>query len=271
MGVHPCVFTEIGIPYDMDDKYAYKTGDYTSQTLALDANHYAIEGSNVAGYTLWVYTATNNHYRGDNWNGEDLSIFSVDDNTLPLSPHSTNVSTTSVDRTSPSYSDGRLSGSPNVSPATLKKTLSVDQMSANRSPSVDGDNPGFRAAESYVRPTPIATHGDVLSFGFDLRSCTFTLSLNAPSSTEDNTPTEIFLPEFHFPATDTTVEVTGGKWSISIDSADGGLQQRLRWWHAAGEQKLTAKGVRRRQGMALGKEEDDGYLEQCRQKACAVM
>jgi Cellulase (glycosyl hydrolase family 5) len=57
MGTHPCVYTEIGIPYDMDDKYAYRTGDYTSQSLAMDANHYALEGSGAAGYTLWTYVA----------------------------------------------------------------------------------------------------------------------------------------------------------------------------------------------------------------------
>jgi hypothetical protein len=57
MGEHPCLFSEIGIPYDMDNKYAYKTGDYTSQTLAMDANHYALEGSGTAGFTLWTYVA----------------------------------------------------------------------------------------------------------------------------------------------------------------------------------------------------------------------
>lgn len=57
-GIHPSLFTEIGIPYDMDDKYAYKTGDYSSQTAAMDANHFAIEGSGVAGYTLWTYVAS---------------------------------------------------------------------------------------------------------------------------------------------------------------------------------------------------------------------
>jgi hypothetical protein len=57
MGNHPCVLTEFGIPYDMDDKYAYKTGDYSSQASAMDANHYAIEGSLMAGYTLWLYMA----------------------------------------------------------------------------------------------------------------------------------------------------------------------------------------------------------------------
>lgn len=55
MGMHPCVFTEIGIPYDMDNKYAYETGDYTSQTKAMDANHFALEGSGAAGFTLWTY------------------------------------------------------------------------------------------------------------------------------------------------------------------------------------------------------------------------
>ena len=57
-GIHPCLFTEIGIPYDMDDKYAYKTGDYSSQIAAMDANHFALEGSGAAGYTLWTYVGT---------------------------------------------------------------------------------------------------------------------------------------------------------------------------------------------------------------------
>lgn len=55
MGDHPLIFTEIGIPYDMDNKYAYKTGDYSSQTSAMDANHFALEGSGSNGFTLWVY------------------------------------------------------------------------------------------------------------------------------------------------------------------------------------------------------------------------
>ena len=58
MGNHPCVLTEFGIPYDMDDKYAYKTGDYSSQSGAMDANHFAVEGSKMEGYTLWLYMCT---------------------------------------------------------------------------------------------------------------------------------------------------------------------------------------------------------------------
>lgn len=55
LGEHPTLFTEIGIPYDMDDKYAYKTGDYSSQTSSLDANHFAVEGSGAQGFTWWTY------------------------------------------------------------------------------------------------------------------------------------------------------------------------------------------------------------------------
>lgn len=56
-GQTPCLFSEIGIPYDMDKKAAYASGDYASQIRAMDANHYALEGSNV-GFTLWTYCAT---------------------------------------------------------------------------------------------------------------------------------------------------------------------------------------------------------------------
>jgi hypothetical protein len=57
MGNHPVIFSETGIPYDMDDKHAYKTGDYSSQISAMDAIHYALEGSTSNGFTLWNYTA----------------------------------------------------------------------------------------------------------------------------------------------------------------------------------------------------------------------
>lgn len=70
--------------------------------------------------------------------------------------------------------------------------------------------------------------------------------------------------------------VSGGKWTISVDGGDGdgegGVVQKLRWWHGVGPQNLTVKGVRRRVGMALGREEEDpGYLDQCGQGKCVVM
>lgn len=55
MGNHPCILTEFGIPYDMDDKRAYRTGDFSSQSAAMDANYSAAEGAMLEGYCLWVY------------------------------------------------------------------------------------------------------------------------------------------------------------------------------------------------------------------------
>lgn len=55
MGNHPCVLTEFGIPFDMDNKAAYKNGNYSSQSAAMDANHFAVEAGGMEGYSLWVY------------------------------------------------------------------------------------------------------------------------------------------------------------------------------------------------------------------------
>ncbi|KAI4109200.1 MAG: hypothetical protein L6R37_000631 [Teloschistes peruensis] len=281
MGNHPCIFTEIGIPYDMDDKYAYKTGDYSSQSAAMDANHFALEGCGANGYALWVYVAMNNHEWGDLWNGEDLSIFSIDDKPLPLAPNvgsrsqkSASTSTASLDRSSPSYSESRSNNNLPVSPRDLKQTLSTPSLSLQRSatPANIGSNPGYRAAEAYVRPSPIATVGNVLSSGFDLRNCIFTLALDCQNGATEDAPTEVFLPEYHFPRDNLTAEVSSGKWTVSVDDADGGTIQRLRWWHDGGKQSLKVQGVKRRLGTSLGQEDEaPGYLEQCRQGGCTVM
>ena len=98
----------------------------------------------------------------------------------------------------------------------------------------------------------------------------------------------IYLPEWHFPQDATSIEVTGGKWKIenedlqtpsdaensTTEEGETGLQV-LRWWHAEGEQKLVAKGVKRKIGGTaqdeVDLEEEESYLEQCRQRACTVM
>lgn len=131
--------------------------------------------------------------------------------------------------------------------------------------------PGFRAAEAYVRPSPIATNGNLLKYGFDLKNCTFTMSLEASQPVAQEYPTEVYLPEFHFAQKATTVEVSGGKWTVDVDEIEGGTIQVLRWWHGIGEQSITVKGIIRRQGMENGSEDEVGYLEQYRRSLCSVM
>jgi hypothetical protein len=137
-----------------------------------------------------------------------------------------------------------------------------------KAPKNEGDKAGYRAAEAFVRPHPIAVHGDIKSHGFDLRACTFSLRLSAASPTEQDAPTLVFLPEWHFPSNCTSVEVSGGKWSLSVEDD----QQILKWWHMDGDQTMTVKGLVRKQGAAVGAtDEEEGYLEQCQRTTCGVM
>jgi len=145
-------------------------------------------------------------------------------------------------------------------------TLKIPPMKAT--PTVSSTSiqnaPGLRAAEAYIRPSPHATNGNVLTYIFDLRNCVFTLTLDAETPTPDDTATEIFLPDYHFPPTNTSVEVSGGKWRIEADDVGGEKMQMLRWWHGAGEQKIVVKGAKQKMQAALEPDEDIGYLEQCR-------
>lgn len=73
----PTVIGEIGIPFDMHNKEAFRSGDFRAQVRALDDSLQAVE-RNLLHATIWNYTADNNNTRGDLWNDEDLSLFSAD-------------------------------------------------------------------------------------------------------------------------------------------------------------------------------------------------
>jgi len=77
LGGAPVLIGEFGIPFDMRGKRAYRTGDFREQRAALDRTFRALEANLLSG-TLWNYTADNTNARGDQWNDEDLSLFSRD-------------------------------------------------------------------------------------------------------------------------------------------------------------------------------------------------
>ncbi len=83
LGNVPVLIGEFGIPFDMHNKRAYRTGKFNKQTRALDASFQALE-ANLLHATLWNYTPDNSNLHGDLWNGEDLSIFSRDQQTNPM-------------------------------------------------------------------------------------------------------------------------------------------------------------------------------------------
>ncbi|MGB9879599.1 MAG: hypothetical protein ACPLRM_02440, partial [Anaerolineae bacterium] len=87
MGNIPTLIGEFGIPFDMQGKRAYRTGDFSLQIRAMDASFQAME-ANLVSCTLWNYTADNDNVHGDQWNDEDLSIFSRDQQADPQDIHS---------------------------------------------------------------------------------------------------------------------------------------------------------------------------------------
>jgi hypothetical protein len=83
MGAAPTLIGEFGIPFDLQGKQAYRTGDFSQQEGALERSLRAMDQA-LVGWTIWNYTADNTNQRGDLWNDEDLSIFSRDQQTDPL-------------------------------------------------------------------------------------------------------------------------------------------------------------------------------------------
>jgi hypothetical protein len=83
----PVLLAEYGIPFDMNRRKAFRTGDFRTHARALDRSCRAIEDA-LLGSTIWNYSADNTNARGDQWNGEDLSIFSRDQQSDPADPDS---------------------------------------------------------------------------------------------------------------------------------------------------------------------------------------
>jgi len=82
MGGIPTLIGEFGIPFDLRGKRAYRTGNFSAQVQAMDRSFRALEANQLSG-TVWNYTADNDNRRGDQWNDEDLSIYSRDQQANP--------------------------------------------------------------------------------------------------------------------------------------------------------------------------------------------
>ncbi len=76
----PTLIGEFGLPYDLDNKKAFTTGDFSTHEKALTWYYEALDHF-LLHATQWNYTADNNNKWGDQWNHEDFSIFSRDQQT----------------------------------------------------------------------------------------------------------------------------------------------------------------------------------------------
>ncbi|HSM23753.1 MAG TPA: cellulase family glycosylhydrolase [Anaerolineaceae bacterium] len=87
LGDVPTILGEFGVPFDLNKKKSFKSGDFSLQASALDSYYQIIEELFLDS-TIWNYTADNTNQRGDLWNDEDLSIFSRDQQVDPSNIHS---------------------------------------------------------------------------------------------------------------------------------------------------------------------------------------
>jgi Glycoside hydrolase family 5 C-terminal domain/Cellulase (glycosyl hydrolase family 5) len=82
IGQVPTWFGEVGIPYDVNNKQAYRTGDFSVVENYAHLFYEALDKT-LSSYSIWCYSAGNSNEKGDNWNGEDFSIYSPDQRKNP--------------------------------------------------------------------------------------------------------------------------------------------------------------------------------------------
>jgi hypothetical protein len=87
LGGVPTVIGEFGVSFNMPFKLNYWLNWFGMHEQALDANYQALD-ANLLSATLWNYAPDNTNALGDLWNGEDLSIFSRDQQHEPDNIHS---------------------------------------------------------------------------------------------------------------------------------------------------------------------------------------
>lgn len=71
----PTLIGETGIAMDIVRKEAFRTGDWSSHVNSLD-NVMSAMDNNLLSFTLWNYSPQNDNLHGDQWNDEDLSLYS---------------------------------------------------------------------------------------------------------------------------------------------------------------------------------------------------
>jgi hypothetical protein len=160
LGSVPTFIGEIGIAFDLNGRLAYRTGNFSQQIHAMDRTLRAAD-ENMLSYALWNYTPDHDNTHGDQWNGEDLSIFSRE-----MARFSGKM-------------NGRVQHA--VTPAAGLENIHL----------------GGRALEAIVRPYPRATAGEPLHLSYDIHRRVFTYEFRRDPTVQ--APTEIFLPQYVYP------------------------------------------------------------------------
>lgn len=232
MDLAPTLIGEFGIPFNNNGSH-FRTGNYARHGELLDMQLSAME-ENLAHYTLWNYTPNNTHEHGDNWNREDLSIYSrggiisekkrehtatasgedkvmdlclqnfrgADDRVVDLCSYRVKKQSkvNGNDRTSTRFEFEDLA-------TGLPLKIPMDHMIFS----------GGRGLEGVIRPFPLKTCGRPRRSVFYRSTRTYALEFRSnPEVDQDHNPTEIFVPLIQFP-NGFEVHVSDGTVSVVED------------------------------------------------------
>ncbi|KAJ5652867.1 hypothetical protein N7507_010293 [Penicillium longicatenatum] len=241
VGHHPLIFTEVGIPYDLDNENAHETGDYRSQIKVMDAYHYALEGSSANGFTMWGDMTENNVRSGDQLNNEDLEL---------LESHTSRpLSSISLGSSHGCSTEQSMEVDPHVQDLLDMWYMSIRQGAkaimprtyCDQSQGMVPQRRGYRPSIAYLRPSPVRVNGRLDRHGFDMEKCTFTMTLTAEGTTF-HSPSVIYLPYYYFTDGETKVTVSGGQWKIVEQDDNNVKTQCLLWWHGKGTVDILIEG-----------------------------
>ena len=154
----PTILAEFGIPFDLQRARAFRTGDFQAQARALDRSFTAIE-ENLLDCLVWNYSPDNSNARGDLWNGEDLSIFSRDQQADPADVNSGGRALPALVRPYPRATAGE------VTRVSFDMKSRVFEMSFRHDPAVSAPSEIFVPRLQY----PHGVHAEVSdgSFAYD--------------------------------------------------------------------------------------------------------
>lgn len=220
---YPTLIGEIGTPMDMDNKRSYGLpyadekdgdafkGDFSEQIKALDASLNALDGDNCLSAAIWCYAVGNGHQWGDEWNLEDLSLWSADDaekveeGDLEQVPEEGDgmddgVSGSKARLLVSSGPDSNLNPNPPVAiiPSLVSSNMSSTlTLGMSDSPSRFFQTPtssqservlkflssGARAVTAFSRPYPTATVGRPVNVRFDVETGEFRMGVLVSAAT----------------------------------------------------------------------------------------
>lgn len=199
LGRIPTIIGEVGIPYDINDGYAFLTGDYTKQRDLMGALISAMEDNLIDGFTLWNYNADNRVEYGDGWNKEDFSV--VNSNELEVDDgHGRAV------KIRPDYRNS----------AHEKNELYR----------------GGRVLDVAIRPYAVKIAGVPISSSWSDSTLRyefqwFSRSIMKKSKDDMSLTTEIFIPSYHYRGHQLHVTATYGlEWTYTVDNQTLHIIQR---------------------------------------------